>query len=315
MPQTFDFDSGNALGDGLGRLPRPELLSLCRELCRILAAYGGCHGNVHRASVSLSPQGKAGLDAPWSPDSAWTPDQLEFMAPELFWNHAGSPASDVYSLGLLLYAGVNGGALPFAEAEGGDASPEARAASVRRRMSGDAFEIPAAAGEKLGEVIAKCLAFDAEGRYADPAELLTALDLCPDAEEPCAGPAAAIPASGAAAAAAETDAPAPEAASDGPEYKVDKDFEDRVPPKPKRRKGPVIVVFCICAALILLALALKSFGNGGTASPVTATPDAYTGGKTPAPASASPAASAQSLIHIRRSRRSTLCRYRWSPYQ
>jgi serine/threonine protein kinase len=35
------------------------------------------------------------------------------MAPELFWDRTGDVASDVYSIGLLLFAGISGGRLPF----------------------------------------------------------------------------------------------------------------------------------------------------------------------------------------------------------
>ena len=35
------------------------------------------------------------------------------MAPEVFWSGTLDASADVYSLGLLLYAGVSGGRLPF----------------------------------------------------------------------------------------------------------------------------------------------------------------------------------------------------------
>lgn len=55
---------------------------------------------------------------------------------------------------------------------------EMRASALRRRMNGDRINIPAAAGEKLGPVMAKCLNFDETERYADTRELAEALRPC-----------------------------------------------------------------------------------------------------------------------------------------
>ena len=53
-----------------------------------------------------------------------------------------------------------------------------RAAALRRRMNGEGVPIPTIAGEKLGEVLRRCLAFPPESRYADTIELSMALEPC-----------------------------------------------------------------------------------------------------------------------------------------
>lgn len=256
MSQDFELDREHILGSGLGELDRAALLHLGRRLCRALEERDGAlHGAVHSANISLSPQGEVGLGDASDGSAEWTPERLEFMAPELFWDKKGSAASDIYSIGLLLFAGVNGGRIPFLTPGEGEATPEQRAAAVRRRMSGDTCEVPPRAGEVLGGIIGKCLAFSPEDRYEDASELLAALQDCPAEEQAAAAPVVTAPAK-----VEQAEAAAPAAAPDL-SYKVDKEFEEHVPPKPKRSKKPVIITFCIAAALIVLALAIWAFGG------------------------------------------------------
>lgn len=272
MPQDYNFNDAHVLGGGIGKLSRPELLELARELCRALMdVEGKYHGNIHPENISRTPEGGVGLGpkADHGPGD-WTSDELEYMAPELFWDRAGDVSSDVYSIGLLLFAGISDGRLPFFPEGTEELQPEERAAALRRRMSGDVVEVPVAAGQKLGAIIEKALAYAPEERFSGPVEMLSALVACPDGEAALA----------AAPAAAEQ---AVAAAGETPEYKVDKDFENKIPPKPKTSKKPVIIVFGICALLILAALLLKSCtGGGGTPQP-TSTLDAMTGSVSPSP--------------------------------
>jgi serine/threonine protein kinase len=96
------------------------------------------------------------------------------MAPEMFWNGTESPAGDVNSQGLVLYAACNGGKLPFMP-EGTGFSPEDRSAAMRRRMSRDTPPLPKSAGSKLAEIIMKAMAFPIEDRWKDTNEMEQAL--------------------------------------------------------------------------------------------------------------------------------------------
>ena len=168
-----------ALGADIGALGREELITLARAVCGQAAAFPEGHGNIHPENIYMSADG-----SPWLGGRAehapgeWTTDELEYMAPELFWSGTGGARADVYSIGLLLYAGVTRGRLPFFARPASEMTNELRAAALRRRMNGESVPVPTISGEVLGEVLKKCLAFDPDERYADTIELSMALEPC-----------------------------------------------------------------------------------------------------------------------------------------
>jgi len=152
-----------------------QAVKLVRELCAQLAERGAFHGNIWPGNVSVGEDGQAllgeGSDEPVSGRSA---TQVEYVSPEFFWENEGTPASDVYSLGLLLYAGCNNGYLPF-QPKGGALTDKDRSGALRKRMKGEDLTLPAGVSGELGAVLKKALAYEPEDRYADPAALLAAL--------------------------------------------------------------------------------------------------------------------------------------------
>ena len=179
MAVTNGSNRRRELGAGIGALGREELITLARAVCGQAASFAGGHGNIHPENIFMSADG-----SPWLGGRAehapgeWTTDELEYMAPELFWSGELSARADVYSIGLLLYAGVTRGRLPFFAKPASEMTNELCAAALRRRMNGEAVPIPTIAGEKLGEVLKKSLAFAPEERYADTVELSMALEPC-----------------------------------------------------------------------------------------------------------------------------------------
>ena len=151
MSGKREFSAGQLLGEGIRKLGREELISLALEICEDAANCGAeYHGNIHPGNISRGEAGAAlGPRADHAPGD-WTTDELEYMAPELFWNGTAAASADVYSIGLLLYAGVSGGLLPFFGRAPENMTNEMRASALRRRMTGDEIKIPPAAGEKLG---------------------------------------------------------------------------------------------------------------------------------------------------------------------
>ncbi len=103
---------------------------------------------------------------------------LAYMAPEGFWNYK-SPASDVYSAGMILYIMLTGVA-PFKIPQnfGGKDSQEVERA-IRKARSTDA-QSPAVFNPridpKLSAIVLKSLSYDAVQRYQDAAEFLSALE-------------------------------------------------------------------------------------------------------------------------------------------
>ena len=113
----------------------------------------------------------------------FTPQELEYMAPELFWDGIRSPSADVYSVGLVLYSLYNYGRLPFWPASGA-ITPNARASALQKRMSDEAITPPANADAELAAIILRALAFRTEERWQDVSELRDALGTCDASNSP-----------------------------------------------------------------------------------------------------------------------------------
>ena len=216
------FDPDNTLAGGLYAMTPREAIRLGIGLCEAVersVGADGCHGaiwpgNITAADdqVALGPVGSgsvAGLE----------PDALEFISPEQFWNGSVTPASDVYSIGLVLYTALNGGVMPFFEPDA-EHTPETRAYALQNRMKGAALPYPRSAGRELAEVVEKAIAFQAEDRYEKPAALKQALQGLPEG--------AAVPAMAPVIPLTEQEI------RNAHSYKVDKDFEHVVPDKPRR---------------------------------------------------------------------------------
>ena len=170
------LDPACLLGDRLQTLSRAELTALAEALCRILAERGTYHGGIRPDNISRAADGTVGLGAPARTDTKdWTTEELEFMAPEVFWSGTLDASADVYSLGLLLYAGVSGGRLPFYPDDRAPL-PEDQTDALRRRMNGEALPPARKAGRGLQEIIARATQCKPDDRYATPAELCAALE-------------------------------------------------------------------------------------------------------------------------------------------
>ena len=170
------LDPACLLGDRLQTLSRAELTALAEALCRILAERGEYHGGIRPDNISRASDGTVGLGAPARTDTKdWTTEELEFMAPEVFWSGTRDASADVYSIGLLLYAGVSGGRLPFYPDDRA-AQPEDQAAALRRRMNGEPLPPARKAGRGLTEIIARATQCKPDDRYAAPVELCAALE-------------------------------------------------------------------------------------------------------------------------------------------
>lgn len=170
------FDPAGRLGERLQTLSRAELTALAETICRILTERGTYHGGIRPDNISRADDGTVGLGAPARTDTKeWTTEELEFMAPEVFWSGALDASADVYSLGLLLYAGVTGGRLPFYPDDRAP-QPEDMAAALRRRMNGEALPPARKAGRELAQIIARATQCKPADRYATPAELCAALE-------------------------------------------------------------------------------------------------------------------------------------------
>ena len=192
-----DIDKAPASLQGrLNRYKPNQAVKLVSELCAQLV--GDCdsfHGAIWPGNIRLSSDKKAVLgissDAPVSQREA---DEVEFLAPEFFWDGTKSAAADVYSLGLLLYAMCNRGRMPF-QPRNKTLTDTDRSAALRRRMKGETVSVTGKLSAELKAVIAKALSYDPEKRYISAAELLAALEETEEAkaaEGAAAAPAPAV---------------------------------------------------------------------------------------------------------------------------
>ena len=139
---TLKFDPDNTLAGGLFGVSPRETIELGVKLCgAVEQAVGadGAHGGVWPGNITWTDGQVAVGPANDKSIAEMEPEVLEFVSPEQFWNGAGSPASDVYSIGLVLYTALNRGVMPyFKKAE--DNSPEERAQALQSRMKGEKLE-------------------------------------------------------------------------------------------------------------------------------------------------------------------------------
>ncbi len=169
---NLEFHPEQAIGEGLQRLDKQELLQFVSRLCLHLKAQVGSrayHGGVFPENICRGEDGSFAVGP--AKMEKWSGQELEFVAPELYWHGKAGPEADVYSLALLVLYGLNEGKLPF---------DTATSSGQLARMSGKALPIPKAAGKRLGEVLEKATAFQAADRYHSPEEFQIMLESCMD---------------------------------------------------------------------------------------------------------------------------------------
>lgn len=235
MAEDTVFDPQKLCSGSLTDCSAPQLLELAKKLCRIAAeecGENGFRGGIRPGNIYVAEDGRVAVGrAGKKGEDGWTKLELEYMAPEMFWNGDESAAADVYSIALIIYAGLNGGRLPFTE-DGQTA--EIRANALRRRMSGDSFQMPESADEKLAEILSCALAFEPEKRYADAYEMLKALwEYCGDEPEEINRAERPVPEE-----ISEPDTPKVEEPKPEPESKSEKKAEPAVAPSPKQEEKP-----------------------------------------------------------------------------
>ena len=164
------FDSERAVGASLLGFDRQKLCEFIIKLCERVKSdvgAGAYHGGIYPDNISIDEDGNVAIGGASKAD--WAGQELAFLPPELYWNHRPTSAGDVYAVGMLLYYATSGGHLPF-DGECRDA--------LLRRMGGDDFPPPAAAGRRLGAIIKKATHFKAVERYQSMDEMRVMAESC-----------------------------------------------------------------------------------------------------------------------------------------
>jgi eukaryotic-like serine/threonine-protein kinase len=195
---TMEFFSGGTLESFLQRRVRLQPISALKTASQISGGLAAAHTQsppiVHRdlkpqnvLIESISPNGTPqvkvadfGLAKHVDPDSRMVraAGTLQYLAPEAAWGFS-TPASDVYSLGIVLFRMLTG-VFPFPVTPEGeiDSPGTARDALLRGHEAGvpplSRFRLGLA--PEIGEVVKKSLATAPEDRFRDGVELGQRLD-------------------------------------------------------------------------------------------------------------------------------------------
>ena len=100
---------------------------------------------------------------------------LSTMAPEIRHGKQSGFASDIYSLGIVLYVLMNKGLDPFINNSEEQLDVTKRRAALEKRMQPHTLPAPSMADEKLARIICKACSYQPEDRYSSAAEMLDAL--------------------------------------------------------------------------------------------------------------------------------------------
>ena len=128
------YDPDNTLAGGLYAMTPREAIALGVGLCEATersVGPDGSHGAIWPGNITVADGQIALGPAGTGTVAGLEPDALEFVAPEQFWNGSATPASDVYSIGLILYTALNDGVMPFFSRDA-EHTPETRAYALQR---------------------------------------------------------------------------------------------------------------------------------------------------------------------------------------
>ncbi len=163
------FEPEKALGKKLAEMDKQELCAFISDLCSTVVAEVGSRGRrggIYPDNISIDSDGRIAVGP--AGKSPWQGQELEFIAPEQYWDGQLSAATDVYAVGLLMYYAVNDGKLPFA----GERDAQLK------RMGGGNPAAPRSAGRRLGAIIEKSIRFKPAERYQTLEELRVVVDSC-----------------------------------------------------------------------------------------------------------------------------------------
>lgn len=164
------FDPDKVLGNKIINMDKQELCEFAAALCRKVVMEVGVRdrrGGIYPENISVNENGTICIgEAGTKPLQG---QELDFAAPEVYWDGPLTAAADVYSVGMLMYYAFAGGKLPL---EGECEEPQTK------RMEGGDFPAPAEAGRRIGEIIEKAIRFKAAERYQSLDEMRSVLDSC-----------------------------------------------------------------------------------------------------------------------------------------
>lgn len=273
-------------------LEESEVIKLGIDICTALEEFekrGIVHGDITPDNIFADVSGnfKLGdLGTEKTPgDTACifaNGDSPDYLAPEAQNGRERSAASDLYSLGLVLYRMMNGSRPPFLP-EGSENDAGEIKKALDRRFGGESLPPAANASKKLNAVLGKACAFDARSRFRSAAGMKRALIAAGDGTLDIAALAAQTPNPGKRPAAGNDDSPIipamPKADDKGfSDRELDKDNEKKAGNDggAKKRSGAKTALALLAGALALGALVfgavmlIKNLGQKNSSSSANA---------------------------------------------
>lgn len=125
------------------------------------------HGNINPSNIYVSFDGKYKLSG--FSDYESKIDDMSFIAPEIYKKENADFTTDIYSLGLIMYAMSNDGTIPFESAETN------RDEAIKMRFDGKAVTAPKNGNEKLKSVIVIACQPNNENRWKNAGNIKNAL--------------------------------------------------------------------------------------------------------------------------------------------
>ena len=191
----------------------------------------------------------------------------DFMAPEVLCGAPVSPASDLYSVGMVLYWALNERRIPFVPLPPTAVEASDLAIAREQRLRGDPLPEPLHGSQALKNVVMRACADDPAQRYASVEEFRAAL-LAVARRAAAAQPQQPVR--------RETPAPAPAAASTFPGSKpkaqrkaVPVETEDAQPKRSSKKTVAIILGSLVVVALIALILIMALQGGKSGVDSVT----------------------------------------------
>jgi serine/threonine-protein kinase len=199
---TMEYVEGRPLLSHIsaaGRISVASGLRYVKEICHALALVhhqGAVHRDLSPDNILLDTRGVVrvvdfGLAADIDPRLGFAPGSMGrfvYMAPETLHGRS-TPASDVYSLGLLMYELFTGGGPHLSARWSADDRGDHRDDHYRLKQSLN-FVPPSASQNEirydyrwLDDLILRCLDVDPERRFPDAGRLLTAIEACAAGQE------------------------------------------------------------------------------------------------------------------------------------
>lgn len=191
----------------------------------------------------------------------------DFMAPEVLCGAEVSPASDLYSVGMVLYWALNERRIPFVPLPPTAVEASDLAIAREQRLRGDPLPEPLHGSQALKNVVMRACADDPAQRYASVEEFRAAL-LAVARRAAAAQPQQPVR--------RETPAPAPAAAGTFPGSKpkaqrkaVPVETEDAQPKRSSKKTAAIILGSLVVVALIALILVMALQGGKSGVDSVT----------------------------------------------